>query len=129
MLKRKQQNKEEDNFLLYVPIKIHDNWIEDQNIIHLIFEHNKPIERFAAWLVKKPTITEIKLDELGSKVWLLMDGCRSVYDIGQILVEDFGSKCEPVYDRLVMYLHYLYKRSWIKFNKPVSEEDESISVS
>lgn len=115
MFRLKQKTKAEDNFLLYVPIKNHENWMEKQNKIYLVFEHKKPMERFAAWLVKKSTTTELKLDELGTRVWKLMDGSNSVYSIGQMLLKDHGQDCEPVYERLVVYLRYLCRMGWIKF--------------
>lgn len=115
MFKLKQKTSAADNFMLYIPIINHSNWIEKQNNIYLIFEHDKPMERFAAWLVRKPTTTDLKLDDLGTKVWKLMNGSNSVYSIGQILLRDYGPDFEPVYERLVVYLRYLCKMGWIKF--------------
>jgi hypothetical protein len=74
-------------------------------------------ERFLRWLVKKPAVSDIELDELGSRVWILIDGNRSVYDIGQELLKEFGEKCQPVYERLIMYLRYLNKKGWIAFER------------
>ena len=112
----KEKNKK-DNFMLYIPLKNHMEWVEKDNVISLIFHHNKKIERFASWLTKKSTITDIELDEVGTKVWKLINGERTVYDIGQGLFEIYGEKCELLYERLIMYLRYLNNKRWIKFKK------------
>jgi len=116
MIKPKER-KNSDNFLLYVPIIKHTVWIEKDNEIFLIFHHNKPIERLAAWLVRKPSMTDMKLDKLGSRVWKLIDGKKTVYDISQSLLYKYGEEYEPVYDRLTMYLRHINKRGWIRFEK------------
>lgn len=114
---KNKKKQKEDNFLLYTPKKKHQLYEIRNKKVVLIFHHNKPIERFIRWLVKKPTISDITLDEMGSEIWLLIDGNNNVYDIGQKLFAKFGSKCEPIYDRLILYLRYLNKKGWIYFEK------------
>lgn len=113
-------NKEkhnEDNFLLYIPKKKHKEWEVKNGRVYLIFHHDKAIERFIRWLVKKPTVSDIELDDVGSATWQLIDGSRSVYDIGIELKNQFGDKCEPAFDRLIMYLRYLNRKALISFDK------------
>ncbi len=114
---KKGEKKKEDNFLLYIPKLNHETFEVKKDVVKLIFHHNKPIEKFVRWLVKKPLISDVELDKVGSKVWTLIDGKSSVYDIGQGLLNEFGKSCEPVYDRLIMYLRYLNKKGWISFEK------------
>lgn len=111
----KEHNK--DNFMLYIPKKKHDRWEVKKGKVYLIFEHNKAIEKLIRWLVKKPYISDMELDEMGSSVWLMIDDKKSVYDIGQELVRKFGKTCEPVYERLILYLRYLNRRGWIAFER------------
>lgn len=118
-------NKNNENFLLYIPVKSHSNWIQKDNVIYLVFKHDTLIERFVAWLTKKPTVKDIRLDSLCTRVWQLIDGNNSVFKIGQILLKENGDSCQPVYDRLIAYLRYLNRRGWIKF-KP-SSKAKSIS--
>lgn len=113
-MKRKSND---DNFLLYVPIIKHEKWECKKGRVKLFFYHDKLIERFARWLVKKPNVSDIELDELGSSVWMLIDGERSLYDIGEKLKEKFGDKCEPLYDRLALFIRYMVRRGWIGFAK------------
>ncbi len=114
-MSKNTESKESDNFLLYVPQKKHDLYEVKQGKVYLIFHHDKPLEKFTRWLVKKPSVSDLELDELGSEVWLLIDGQKTIYDIGQELYNKFGSKCEPIYDRLILYIRYLNRRGWISF--------------
>jgi len=120
------KNNNEDNFLLYIPIKNHKNWLHKDNVVYLVFKHDRLIERLAAWLTRKPTIRDIRLDGLGTRVWQLIDGNHTVYRIGQILLKEYGQDCEPVYDRLIAYLRYLSRRGWIKFKN--SSKSKNISI-
>lgn len=112
-----KNQKKEDNFLLYIPKKKHRQWEEKNGKVYLIFQHNKAAEKFLRWLVKKPYVSDLELDDLGSCTWKLIDGKRSVYDIGQCLLNQYGSDCEPVNERLIMFLRYLSKKGWISFDR------------
>ncbi|MFL0248617.1 PqqD family protein [Candidatus Clostridium stratigraminis] len=118
----KQKNDKDDNFLLYIPRKKHDNWEIRKGRVWLIFNHDKTVEKFMRWLVKKPTTSDVELDAIGSSVWKNIDGKATVYDIGQKLLYEFGDKMEPVYDRLIMYLRHLNKKGWISFTKENQSE-------
>ncbi|WP_243108048.1 PqqD family protein [Clostridium sp. JN-9] len=113
----KKKHKNEDNFLLYVPVKKHTDWEVRSGKVYLLFYHNKPIEKFMRWLVKKPYVSDVELDDIGSYVWKSIDGKISVYEIGERLLKEFGKKCDPVYDRLIMYLRYLNRKGWVYFDR------------
>ena len=125
---KKKENFKQDNFLLYVPKKKHETWEIRENKVYLIFYHNKAIERFVRWLVRKPNVSDMVLDELGSKVWLLIDGKTTVYDIGKKFEDKFGSKCQPVYERLIMYIRYLNRRGWISFDRGNQEAQKGMEI-
>jgi hypothetical protein len=55
----------------------------------------------------------IKLDELGSAVWLAMDGKNTIEDIGKILGEQFGKEIEPIYERLIKFTLQLHREKFI----------------
>ncbi|SHI04058.1 hypothetical protein SAMN02745196_02478 [Clostridium collagenovorans DSM 3089] len=128
MSKEKKENKQ-DNFLLYVPYRKHDEWEVKKGFVYLIFHHDKAVERFMRWLIKKPSVSDMKFDRLGSCVWTNMDGKNTVYEIGQILLqlpelkkeyaniteEDYIDGCHPIYSRLIMYLRFLNKKGWARF--------------
>lgn len=111
------KKQKQDNFLLYVPVKRHELWEVRNEKVYLIFHHNRPIEKFAGWLIKKPLNRDLELDKIGSEVWQLIDGKRSVYEIGQEMRQSLGDQCEPLYDRLVRFLGYLNRKGWTKFER------------
>lgn len=120
--KKNRQAKEEpiDNFLLFVPHKKHLEWTEKQGSVYLIFHHNHPIQKLANWLVKKSSVSDLKLDALGTEVWKNIDGKRNIYEIGEVIKRKFGPECEPLYDRLIMFVRYLNRRGWIYFENKVA---------
>ena len=108
---------DKDNFLLYIPDKKHKKYETRNGKVFLIFHHDKPIEKLMRWLIKKPYISDIELDTMGSRVWELINGQNTVYDIGQQLIKVYSKECEPVYDRLILYIRYLIKKGWISFER------------
>jgi hypothetical protein len=113
----KDNNHKEDNFLLYIPNKKHMEWEERNGKVYLIFHHDKMAEKFLRWLVKKPFVSDLELDDLGSSTWRLIDGERSVHEIAQSLLKQYGKAVEPVNERLIMYLRHLNKKGWISFHR------------
>lgn len=113
--KDKAEEVPQDNFLLFVPHMKHKDWIEKKGLVYLIFHHDHPIQKAANWLVKKSNTSDLKLDALGSTVWKAIDGKRNIYEIGEVVKAKFGKDCEPVYERLIMFMRYLNRRGWIYF--------------
>lgn len=113
---------EESNFLMYVPVIIHENYkVSDNNIVTLYFEHNKLVEKFARWLVKKSNISDIELDERCSHAWLLIDGEKNIYEIAVKMAEMYGDPKEVAIERLVHFIRYILKKNWIKFKSIKSQ--------
>ncbi|MDQ7094613.1 PqqD family protein [Desulfosporosinus sp. PR] len=118
-----RQKKREDNYLCYIPRRQHKQWeIRDGKVL-LLFEHDKLIEKFARWLVKKPYSSDLELDEIGSQVWSYIDDRSTVFEIGQKLQTDFGAEFDPRYQRLISYLNYLNKKGWILFRRSPQMEE------
>jgi hypothetical protein len=108
-----QSKKGYDDFLWRIPIKKHQTWEVRDDAVCLIFKHDKMSEKFMRWFVKEQCMSDIELDVIGSSVWRYIDGESSVYEIAEIIIEEFGEGCQPVYDRLIMYLRYLNRKGWI----------------
>ncbi|HEY8892047.1 MAG TPA: PqqD family protein [Clostridium sp.] len=125
---KKKENFKQDNFLLYVPKKKHETWEIREGKVYLIFNHDKIIEKFVRWLVRKPNVSDMALDELGSTVWLLIDGKATVNDIGNKIEEKFGPSCKPVFERLIMYVRYLNRRGWIAFDRGDQEGGKVMEI-
>jgi hypothetical protein len=60
---------------------------------------------------------KLKLDELGSAVWLAIDGKKKVGSIATELVNAFGDKINPVEERLPKFLTQLYEQRLITFEE------------
>jgi len=121
--KRKTLIKE-DNFMLYIPKKKLKTFEVNKGIVKLLFHHDKIMEKFGRWLVKKSNVSDMELDKLGSRVWILIDGNNTVHDIGKIISCEFGESAEPVYYRLLMFLRYLNKKGWIIFDRGNQEKEK-----
>jgi len=120
--------KNNDNFLLYVPAKKHKYYEIKKGKVFLIFHHDKPVEKIMRWLIKKPYVSDIELDTMGSRVWELINGQNTVYDIGKELIKVYSKECEPVYDRLILYIRYLIKKGWISFDRGNQEGGSSNGI-
>lgn len=112
-----RKRKNEDNFLLYIPRKKHMTFETSQGKIKLLFYHDRAVEKFMRWLVKKPRTSDILLDDIGSTTWNLIDGENSVYDIVNKLYEKYGERCNPNNNTLIMFLRHLNRKGWISFEK------------
>ena len=58
---------------------------------------------------------KIKLDDIGSFIWGLCDGKKTVKEISGKLKEKFGDKVEPLYERLGAFFQNLEKNKFITF--------------
>jgi len=117
MHNKKNKERSEENFLLYKPLRKIEHWEVKEEKVKLIFEHNKPIERFIRRFIKKSKFSDIELDEMGSMVWQLCDGNKTVYDIALNMVKKFNDTERNAIDRLIIFLRYLSRKGWITFEK------------
>lgn len=103
-----KQGKKSVNYLDLIPSHSLDISfkIEAEKVV-LEVENKGIFNKIAQKLLKKPRISYIHLDDMGSFVWPLIDGKRSVYQIGDVVRDHFGEACEPLYNRLVQYMKTL----------------------
>jgi hypothetical protein len=59
----------------------------------------------------------LHLDEIGSEVWRLCDGRRSVYEIGECLRRKFGDRIEPVFEKLGVYFRRMKRADVIEWRR------------
>lgn len=112
---RRMKNKVSENYLDFVFEKNPCiKWNEEDKEIILEQENKGLFNRLAQKLLKKPAISYIHLEEMGSFIWPLIDGQKSLYDIGQIVHEAFGEKAEPLYPRLSTYFKQLENCGFIQ---------------
>ena len=57
----------------------------------------------------------VHLDDIGTAVWNLCDGRRSVREIGESLEREFGERIDPIYDRLEQFLEHMRTKGMIEW--------------
>lgn len=112
-----KKNIKDENYLEKKPIcKNGLNWSKDENGNVTLEMENKGIaNRIMQKLIKKPKVSYIHFDEMGSFIWPLMDGQRDILEIGKFVEEHFGEKANPLYERLSQYFKTLEKYNFIDY--------------
>ncbi|MBQ7935855.1 MAG: PqqD family protein [Clostridia bacterium] len=112
------KQKKTENYLERKPLRRPDiAWTADENgIITLEIENKGVFNRAAQKLLKKPKISYIHLDEMGSFIWPLMDGASDIIALGKKVEEHFGEKAHPLYERLSKYIQILESYQFILWN-------------
>lgn len=70
----------------------------------------------------KPKDFNIHFDELGSEVWLAIDGNKNVTNIIKELDEKIGEKIQPSQDRISKFITQLYYHRFIYFKELKKEK-------
>lgn len=109
--------KKQNNYLEFVPQRKVERFSEEDGVITLEIENKGVFNFIAQKLFKKPKVSYIHLDEMGSFVWPLIDGERNITDIGVFVKEHFGEKAEPLYERLAQYFKVLESYGFVKLSK------------
>ncbi len=105
----------QNNYLDYV-FKIKEGliWnIDDHNVVTVDMENTGFTNRIAQRFFKKPAISHITLEGMGSFIFTCIDGNRSVYDIGLLLRDKYHDEAEPLYERLSLYMKKLEEVGFI----------------
>ena len=105
------------NYLEKIPSRPeHIKWNTDDNgIVTLDIENTGFMNRMAQKLFRKPKVSHIHLDEMGSFVWPLLDGEKNIIELGEAVRENFGDKAEPLYERLAKYFQILDSYQFIEW--------------
>ena len=106
-----------ENYLERIPVRSESlGFSADGNgMVTLSKENVGFFNRIAQKLFKRPKISYIHLDEMGSFIWPLLDGEKSIYELGKLVEEHFGEKAAPVYERLSKYLAIMHSYGFISF--------------
>ena len=107
--------KENVNYLDLVPqVKEGLNWNKDKDgIVTLEIENKGLFNKITQMLLKKPKISYVHLDSLGSFVWLKIDGKNDIAEISAMVKEQFGDKAEPLYERVAKYFQILVSYGFV----------------
>ena len=109
--------KQSENYLERRPARPeHIVWSADADgIITLDIENVGLMNRIAQKLFRKPRVSHIHLDKIGSFVWPLLDGTKDITALGVLVKERFGEEAEPLYERLAKYFQILDSYSFVEW--------------
>ncbi len=109
--------KKQENYLERKPLRRPDlRWTTDeQGAVTLELENKGFFNRIAQRLFKKPRISYIHLDEMGSFIWPLLNGEEEIAQLGPRVEAHFGQKAHPLYERLAQYIRILESYGFVIF--------------
>ena len=70
--------------------------------------------RLLRWVFNNKPV-RVQLDDVGTTVWYLCDGRRSVHEIARSLEGRFGDRLEPLHERLGQFLQQMHKAELIEW--------------
>jgi hypothetical protein len=91
---------------------------EESSVILSMPRYPTPAGRLMGKLLRRSKHIKVRLDSLGSAVWRLIDGTKSVRQISEEMRNVFGDAAEPVYPRLMEFLVILHKNKFIRLTEP-----------
>ena len=110
--------KKEENYLDKIPQKGNFEWKADNDGIVTLEIVNKGIfNKIAQKLFKKPEISYVHLDKMGSFIWPIIDGEKSILDIAEPVDKEFGEDAKPLYERLAKYFQILASYGFVTFKE------------
>lgn len=104
----KKQQTISENYLEKIP-KVNPalSWRCEDGQVIIEKENTGIANRIAQKLIRKPKVTQIHLDKMGNFVWPLIDGKRTITEIGTEVDLHFGKSAHPLWERLAQYFKIL----------------------
>lgn len=101
-----------------IPEKLQNFEVSDLGLVTILVPRTRSqfMLRLMDRLKRSPNIT-IELDEVGSAVWLAIDGKAQTSDICILLEQKFGDKFTQAPERVVRFLSGLYRNKHIAFKR------------
>jgi hypothetical protein len=97
--------------ILSIIFKISDGLeyeVSTDNIVTMLEKQDNSIQRFFRKLkFAIPEYKKTSLDEYGSYAFLLIDGMKTVKEIGANLEAKYGEQAHPLYERLLLFLNHI----------------------
>jgi hypothetical protein len=91
-------------------------WSEDDGRVVLRLQSpERPWRTPVEWLNYKMSAKSVRLDEVGSFAWKLLDGRRTVGQVAEELRVEFGEKVEPAEERLGEMIRMLHRGGMIDY--------------
>ncbi len=111
-----ERRKSEVNLLDLIPERMIEFEVDESRIVTVLAPRfrNRLMKRLLDPRLKNPCL-KVKLDDIGSEVWLLCDGKRNVKEIAELLREKFKERIESCYDRLGVFFSQLENARFISY--------------
>lgn len=112
---KKKSNAE--NYLEKIPVRNPDiRWtVNDKKLVTLEIENKGFYNRIAQKFFRRPPVSYIHLDNIGSFVWPLINGEKDILELGVSVKEHFSDEAEPLYERLAKFFQILESYRFISF--------------
>jgi len=107
-----------ENVLDKVPYRRVKGKTVDGKVRVVMPKFSKPWKLKAARTLSLPEEVTINLDARSSAAWKIMDGKRTVREIGEAMHDEFGEKIEPLYPRLSYLLRIMEQNGLIGYRTP-----------
>lgn len=91
--------------------------VDDCGIVTLAVENKGVFHRLAQFLLGKPKVSYVHLDEHGSFVWQCLDGKNNILAIGEDVKAHFGDAAEPLYERLATFFKILDSYGFVEWQE------------
>ena len=88
---------------------------DGSGIVTLEIENKGVFKRLTQWLLRKPKVSYVHLDEHGSFVWQCIDGNKTILAIGEDVKAHFGDAAEPLYERLATFFKILDSYGFVEW--------------
>lgn len=113
----KKQNIISKNYLERIPERANGiEWKTDADgIVTLEVKNTGWANKLAQKLLGKPKVSYIHLDKLGSFIWPLLDGEKTIIKIGELVEAQFGEQSHPLYERLAKYFQILESYRFVEW--------------
>lgn len=116
MFFNRQKKSKNINFTELTPVRKFQHEIDKNGLVRvLVPKYTDPILSKILQPRIKDKYIKADFDELGTEVWLTIDGKRKLNDIVMQLREKLGDKIEPAYERITLFLQQLHKNKLIFF--------------
>ncbi|MBN2430863.1 MAG: PqqD family protein [Acidobacteria bacterium] len=101
-----------------IPRRTYDHELTDEGkVVVIIPKFQRPPFNRLMRRMKAPNI-RVKLDGIGSFVWLHCDGERNVSTIVRILRDEFGETAEPAEERVHLFFQQLQRGGMVRLFEP-----------
>ena len=116
---RKKQSPLPENYLERRPERVDKiKWtVGNDSMVTLETKNVGLANRLAQLLLGKPKVSYIHLDRLGSSVWSVLDGKKTIIQIGEAVETKFGEEAYPLYERLARYFQILEGYELIRWSE------------